>query len=510
MDHSNKILIRTLVVSGLSVILSYLINFLLTPYITETIGTDAYGFVTLAKSFVSYASILTVALTAFIVRYITLSYHQRDYRQSSGYFSSALAAVILLSVGILVIASIAICNLEKWLKVPQNILGQVKLLFFMVFINFSITTVTVPYTAACYIKNKLSTYNWIKILSYVAEAISMILLFSLFGTKIWYVGIALTVASTTILLLNCYLTAKETPEIQFKVKFISLQKVKELVQNGIWQSVNSIGTTLNSGLDLLITNQLLSSLAMGQLSIAKTIGLMFSVLYSTISQSFQPRMLRAYANEDLPKLQSEIRLSMRVSGFFSGCGFAGFLALGMLYYKLWIPNENTQFVFYLTVITILSSIAEGVVYPTYYVNTLTMKKMVPSLVTIFTGLTNVFAMYVLIKYCNAGVHAVIWTTAVLSFLTGFLFNAIYCPITLGLPWYTLYPVILRHCLGCGLMCIVFKGIVAIMNPRGWIGLILTALCCVAVGVIVYTLSVTTWAERNMIKEKIRKGVVHRG
>ena len=44
--------------------------FLLTPYITDTIGIEAYGFVSMAKTAVSYAQIFTIALTTFVVRYI--------------------------------------------------------------------------------------------------------------------------------------------------------------------------------------------------------------------------------------------------------------------------------------------------------------------------------------------------------------------------------------------------------------------------------------------------------
>ena len=65
MSEKNKALIKTLLTSGIAVVLSYLINFFLTPFITDTAGTEAYGFVTLAKTAVNYISIITVAFTAF-------------------------------------------------------------------------------------------------------------------------------------------------------------------------------------------------------------------------------------------------------------------------------------------------------------------------------------------------------------------------------------------------------------------------------------------------------------
>ena len=46
-----KRLLMTILTSGIATILSFLISFILTPYITNKLGVEAYGFVTLAKNF---------------------------------------------------------------------------------------------------------------------------------------------------------------------------------------------------------------------------------------------------------------------------------------------------------------------------------------------------------------------------------------------------------------------------------------------------------------------------
>lgn len=506
-ENGYQSLLNAILTSGVAVILSYLINFFLTPFITDTVGTEAYGYVTLAKTMVSYASIITVGFTAFMVRYITLEYYKKQYKESSSYFSSSIAAVSVISIVILVIAGMGVAFMDKWLVIDEEMVDSVKVLFILVFLNFCLTTFIVPYTSSCYIKNKLSVYNTLKTASYCVEAVILYLLFKNFSTEIWYVGIGLLAASLTIL-SGCVITTKRlTPEIMFDRKLISLGKVKNLANNGIWQSVNSLGTVLNSGLDLFITNQMLSGLAMGQLSIAKTIGSMFSIMYSTISQAFQPRMMKAYAANDTEHLIKELKFAMRVNGFFSGCAFAGFLALGTLYYRLWIPNQDYEFIFYLTIVTILTSIAEGAIYPAYFINTLTTKKMIPCFITILSGLLNVTGMYFLLKYTGIGVYAVVWTTTVLSFLINLVFNPIYCAVTLKLPWYTLYSTIARHLIGCIGMCIIFKMIDIMINPVGWFMLIGTAILCCVFGVIIYFVVATDFQEKRIIINKLRKRVI---
>lgn len=441
---SKKTLVKTIIISGTASVLSYLINFFLTPFITDTLGTAAYGFVTLSKTVASYISIISVAFTAFIVRYIALSYHKGEMEEARAYYSSSMAAVLSISGLVTLFSIFLIPNLQRFIIIPQELRVDVKILFALVFLNFCLSTIVVPFSAACYIKDKLTIYNIFKIASYVTEAVILLILFKFLQTRLWYVGIGLT-AATTVILAGCFcVTKKYTPDLYLKRSLVSVKKVFELAQNGVWQSVNSLGSTLNSGLDLWITNLMLTGTALGQLAIAKTIGAIFSMLCSTISQAFQPRMLKAYAKGSKDDLIKELTLAMRVSGFFTGCAFAGFFALGRLYYKLWIPNQDGELIYWLTIVTVLCSVAEGAAYPTYYINTLTTKKKVPSIITVISGLLNVGAMYVLLKYTSLGVFAVVWTTAVISMLNSFVFCAIYCPYTLKLPLYILYPTMKYH------------------------------------------------------------------
>ena len=46
--------------SLIAVFVNYFMNFLITPYVTNNIGVEAYGFVALANTFISYADIISV------------------------------------------------------------------------------------------------------------------------------------------------------------------------------------------------------------------------------------------------------------------------------------------------------------------------------------------------------------------------------------------------------------------------------------------------------------------
>ena len=216
----------------------------------------------------------------------------------------------------------------------------------------------------------------------------------------------------------------------------SVDAVKKLVGNGIWNSINSLGITLNSGLDLLVTNLLLTNLQMGQIAITKTIASIFSSLEAMLCQPFQPLLLKSYSDNNKEQLFDELKMSVNISGFFSALTFAVFFSLGRLFYKLWIPNQDIELLYALTVVTILAYVTEGPVHPLYYIYTLTVKNRVPCIITLLGGVLNVVGMFVLVRYTNMGIYSIVITTTIITTITSMITNPPYMARCLKLKWYT--------------------------------------------------------------------------
>lgn len=103
-------------------------NFLITPYVTNNIGVEAYGFVALANTFISYVDILAVGLNAFAGRFIAMAYYQKSWRRPTAIFFNDLADLILACV-LLAGGTVAIVRLDRMLQIPQELTADVKLLF---------------------------------------------------------------------------------------------------------------------------------------------------------------------------------------------------------------------------------------------------------------------------------------------------------------------------------------------------------------------------------------------
>lgn len=483
---------------------NYGINFFLTPFITDNVGTDAYGYVSLAKTIASYANIITVALNGYASRFIAVEYHNKRYEQANTYYSSVLLADIVLAAIIFLGLAVFSLNVDVFFAVSSDILEDVIGLFVLVFLNLGLNISTTALQAASYIANKIDITSIFRGISYVTEASVLFLCYTWFTPHVTYVGVGILAGSLVICGCNAWLTIHCTPELKVIPSLFSVSAVRKLVSEGIWNSISSIGGLLNSGLDLVVTNLWLSPLAMGQISIIKSITTIFNTVYQQVSMPFQPTLLREYAVNDRKGLLKDLIQEMKIVGLVSGIVLMGFASLGQLYYRLWVPNQDTQLLYKITVIAVFSGIIEGVAYPLYYVYTLTVKNKLPSIVTILGGCSNVLGMYILIHYTSMGIYAVQLTTAGVAIFMGLVFNPLYAAYCLQLPLRTFYPTLFRHIGTSVITGLAFYSLAWLLQPSGWIGLIGCACLEVVVGTLLYFLLMFSKNERQRIWQAVRK------
>lgn len=486
----NKAILLNMIWSCTAVIINYLINFLITPYVTNNIGVEAYGFVALANTFTTYIDIISVGLNAFASRFISIAYHKNDIKKANDYYSSTIVADIVLAIVVLVPCCFIVYNLNLFLNIPEELTSDVKILFLTIIIKYLLTVLRTAFSVATFIKNRLDISEKQNCLGYIIQGAILLFLCTVFFPHVWYVGLSALIAAGYLLARYVMLSKKLVPELQFDRRRASINAVLEMVKSGIWNSINNLGNILNSGLDLLITNLLLSATIMGQISIAKNLATICYTLVQKISSSFRPKQLRLYAQNDIEKLVAALKSTMQFTGLICNLIIAVFAACGYPFLKLWVPTQNIDYIFIISMIVLFSDIVIGVVNPLYYVFTLTKRLMIPCCITIAMGIANVVSMYFLIKFTPLGGYAVVLTTLVLN-CVHFVDTPLYSSYCLKVKWTTFYPVIIRHIIACFITLSVVRVIASkIIQPETWTALVIygafyTAISLVILGLIIY-------------------------
>lgn len=468
------LIVFNIVWSVIAVVVNYFMNFLITPYVTNNIGVEAYGFVALATTFTNYVDIISIGLNAFAGRFISVAYHKNDKKRANMFYSSVIVADVVLALLVLIPCTFIILRLERFLQIPSLITTDVKILFAAVLFKYLLTVMRTAFNTATFISNRLDIYEKYQSFSYVLQAGLLLGLCILLPPHVWYVGLAGIAAALYLLIINLRLTKKLTPDLRFHSELCSMKAVRELVSAGLWNSLNNLGNVLNSGLDLLITNIMIDAVVLGEVSIAKNVGTICYTLITKVSSSFRPKQLKLYAENRVEEQVTLYKQTMKITGALCSLIICVFYVCGKDFLILWIPQQNIQFIFTITMIVLMSDIAIGVVNPLYYVFTLTKKLKTPCVITIIMGILNVASMYLLIQYTTLGAYAVVFTTLVLNFLH-FVDTPLYSAYCLKVKLTTFYPTIARH---LGVLCVgaVISHIMNTIFPeaKSWIMLIFKA------------------------------------
>lgn len=504
----NQQSIINLMASIINILVTTLIGFVLSPYITRTIGIEANGFVNLANTFIAYASLARTAIDSMGSRFLMMAYYNNQFEKFKKIYSSLFFADVFLAFVFGSIGALCVWKLEFLLDVPSRIKYDVKLLFAFLFLNFIISTALSVFTTCCYVKNKLYLDSITNTTSSVIRFLMIVGLFLCLSPRVYFVGIGTLISGILIIVFHFYFKKNLFPDIKAKIKYFSFESLRELISSGIWNTISSLGSILTNGMDLLVANLFVGPTLMGVLSVAKTMPSFVDTLNYTIANVFTPSLIIDYAKENKDEMVKTIKKSAKLISVICSLPLGFLIVYGKEFYSLWQPTQDAKLLHILSVITIAGRVFFTGMQPLFNVFTVVNKVKPNAIVTVLNGIISVIVVFILLKTTNLGVFAIAGVSVVCCFFKNIIYVIPYSAKYLGLKkstfFSTLTPSILCSVIVCAwgyLEKIIFKG-------NTWIELILAGVVFVVVGVFLTAFSVLNNEERkllyNMVFNKIRK------
>lgn len=475
--NNNKQFSINMVAQLIGFIVNLGISFLLTPFIVKNVGSEAYGFVGLANNFVGYAQVITVALNSMAGRFITVKIHQNDVNGANKYFTSVVITNILMALLLTIPSTLVILNLDKIVNVSREILTDIQLLWTFVFLNFLISIISATYSIATFVRNKLYLTSAQGIISNFLRVSVLIITLSVFSPSVWYIGLAATIASINNLCWNIHYTKKLMPEINVKKENFDIHAIKVLLSSGIWNSFSKISSILSTGLDLLIANLYVGAIAMGSLSIAKTVPSAILALFGSLANVFAPQLTISYAKKEYDKMRTQLMSSIKFLGIFASIPVAIMLAYGDTFYSLWVPSQDASL---LQVLTILSCFEFMFVLPLeglWNVFTVSNKVRQTSIYMFFNSIVTIILVFIAMQYtedANIKLYIIAGTSTIFSVIRALIFLPIYGAHCLNLKWNTFYPAIMKNTILVIITTLFSLLIKSFLQINGWLMLLLAS------------------------------------
>ncbi len=480
------------------------ISFFIVPYIVNIVGSEAYGFVGLSNNFVSYAAVITIALSSMISRFVTISIHQNDSIRANKYFNSSLISNMVIAVILLVPATLCVFFLERVVNVPLPILMDIQILFACTFLGFFLNLFSSTFATATFAQNRLDISATRDIIANVIRITLLSVLFVFCKPSVSYLGIATAVTALFVLVTNYYFMKKYLPDISIDKSFFDFKAVKEMISSGIWNTITRLSQLLLEGLDLLIANLAISATAMGTLAIAKTLPMFIASFILMFGGIFLPKFTILYAQNNQQELLKSIKNSMKITNFVVSIPIAILLVFGDVFYSLWMPSQDADLLKKLSIIIAIGFIFSGSINSIYAVFTITNKLKVNSIFLLISGIINVLFVYILIKTTSLGVYAIAGVSTLLGIVRETTFLPIYGSKCLGIKWNTFYPEIFKSIISVATITSISYIYRWIFEVDGWGGLFISGIICSFVGVIINFYINFNKAERLFLLENTLK------
>ena len=497
----NQQTIINIVAAVLNMLVMTLISFVLSPYIVDTLGVEANGFVGLAQNFISYAALISTALNSMGSRFMMMAYYNDDY-------SSLLLANLLLAVTFGVTGGLCIWKLEVLLEIPGEIVQDVKLLFALIFANFSISTAMTVWGTVPFLKNRLYLSSVANTTSACVRGLMILGLFLCLEPSVSFVGLATLVSGCVIYVFQLFYKRMLFPNLRVRRQDFSWSVIRELVSSGIWNTISNLGHILTSSIDLLVTNLFINATAMGMLSVAHTMPTFVNTLNETIAGAFTPSLIIDYAKGRTDELVKTIRQSAKIISVICSLPLGFLLVYGQDFYALWQPTQDARTLYIMSTIIIFGRVFFTGLQPLFSVFTVVNKVRINSIVTIANGLASVALMYILLHTTSLGVYAIAGASVVCCFFKNVLFVIPFSAKYLGLKPTAFLSVLTPSVLCCAILVLWGSLLKIFFQPVGWLQLIATGAIFALVGLGLTCLMVLSREERKILLDLIKSKLKH--
>lgn len=507
MADQNKQLAINMIAQVVVFVVQMGINFLLTPFIVKSLGVEAYGFVGLSNNIIGYLQLATVALNSMAGRFITIEYHKGNIEQANKYFSSVFYSNVVISAFLGILSLVLLIFLEYVIKIPANLVVDVKCLFALLCINSLLTLIFNVYIVSPFIKNRLEVTSIRNLISNLIRAAVILVLFGFFTSHLWYIGCSTLICGIYLIIANVKIKNKLTPELGVKFGDFDFLKVKTLLASGVWNLIGKLGDLLQRGLDLLFANWFINAAAMGILSITTQIPFIILSVLGLFTSSFAPSLTKDFAKGDQEAMLGEVFKSIRILSICILVPISVLYIYGDVFYQLWMPTQDASLLQKLTICGTFALLVTSPLDGFWNVFTVTNKIKGSSIFMIINSVV-VFLTVLLGLIFTDDITTKMFIIAAVRSLYGVIRGIVFLPIygayCMGLKYTYFYKPILKSMMGLSIslgICWMFR---LLYVPSSWLSLFVVAVLIAIVAMGVGSVLILTKNDKQFILHKIFK------
>lgn len=486
----------------LNLLLSIGLSMWLVPFMINTLGTTAYGFIPLTQQFVNYMAVISIALTSMSGRFFTIARRTDNIIEAEIYFNTSLTAVsigsLLIGIFILVLSLL----LDKVINVPMHLLWDVRLAFLLYGMVFLIGMLTSIFSDVPFANNKLYLTSIVNMLNIVVKFLVTIMLLKLLTPRIWYVSLGTLVAGFLGLCLSVYFFKELEPNIKINFYKFDFNKLKEILSSSVWNSIGWIGTILFLQIDLLVANWNLGPKLAGEYSAVLQLSTLLRTFSGAVTSIFAPTIIALYANKKINDLVKYSNDAVNLTGLLISLPIGLVCGLGGIFLSLWINPTFIRYQGLLSLLTIHLSVNLSV-QSLFAVQTAVNKVKIPAVVTVIMGVLNFGLALLLSGPVGMGAWGIALAGAVILTIKNLVFTPLYVAHITNQPLNAYLKGIIRPIISTIGVALIGYLLQNNININNWYRFIVVCILVSIFYIILVYLFLINKQEKTMIKKVIK-------
>jgi len=416
-------------------LVSIVISILLVPYFLSTLGVAAYGLIPLAGSITGYVAIVVQSLNTTVTRFLTVDLQRNDFAAANRTFNTSFFGLFIIIALTLPIVIIVSWFIPAIFNVPQGQETGAIILVLCASLTFFISSLTGTYTVQLFAYNRLDLMNIVNIVSSIVQVGLIVILFSLRGPSLIFVGIAYICSAIVSSGIAIILAKKVCPHLHLSIRSFDRTRIKDLGEMGGWVFIGQIGTLLFLQIDLIVVNLLFGATPGGEYAIVLKWGNFLRTIAGVIGGVLTPIILTYYAREHTENMVRVTKSAVKLMGLSMAlpigliCGFAPHLL------TVWV---GAQYAFLAPLMILMTAhlVVNLAVIPLFSINSAFNKVRLPGIVALITGICNFALAVILSLFTGWGYYGVAAAGAICLTLKNAIFNPWYATRVLGVGVYT--------------------------------------------------------------------------
>jgi len=442
-------------------------SFYITKILLKYLGTDLYGVTILFSSFNQYIGLIVIVITASVSRFVSFEYFKDEFNEANEYYSTAFYSLVIGSIVIFILLFLLSFYLNNIFNLPLEYLQDIQFFFLLSIFSFLLMSIYSIFNVGMTIKHTFYINDIINIFSKSIQLLTLIFLIYIFHS-ISLFGYALSIILFSICsLFLAYMISKRIIELDIKVSYFNILKLKDMSKMGFASLFNNLGMLLYTSSDIIIINILLGSSYVGNYGIALQMSFLIPMVGSSFSRIFTPYIVELISKDRRIKLIDNIKSYSHIFSIFIGLIFSILVVFSSTILYFWLGKEFEHLYLLIILLSIYQLLHQSTVLSFTYI-TMMNKLKLPSIVTFVAGIINVILSIVLIKYTILGIYGAVIATIITVFFKTVIFNVVYAAYLLKInPLILWTPIIKGLSLPLLYSCITYLYISSLLISSIW-------------------------------------------